>query len=169
MNIEKAQIGDLESIFQIYLNAKAELELKNIFQWTNNYPTIDIIKNDLKKGSTYVLKNIREIVGAINISEEQEKEYLKINWEFNSSKVLVIHRLVVNPKYQKKGHAKKLMNFAEDFAQNNNYSSIRLDVYSQNSNVINFYRKRNYYIRGTVNFPEREYHFYCMEKEIKNN
>ena len=59
------------------------------------------------------------------------------------------------------------MEFAEEFARKNDYSSIRLDAYSQNDRVLKFYNKRNYYISGKVNFPEREYHFYCMEKEIK--
>lgn len=78
----------------------------------------------------------------------------------------MIHRLVVDPKYQGKGYARRLMDFAEKFAKENNYSSIRLDAYSQNKRVIDFYEKRQYFIRGNVNFPEREYPFHCMEKEI---
>ena len=58
------------------------------------------------------------------------------------------------------------MDFAESFAKENNYSSIRLDVNSQNMRVIEFYKKRNYSIRISVNLPEREYPFHCMEKKI---
>jgi predicted amidohydrolase/predicted GNAT family acetyltransferase len=164
--IEKGQLFDLEKLFQIYLNAKINLENNGIYQWTDNYPTISILENDLRKGALYILKSNEKIIGAINISEEQETEYELVKWEFDSSKVLVIHRLVVDPKYQKKGYAQKLMDFAENFAKENNYSSIRLDVYSQNVSVIEFYKKRNYFIRGNVNFPERDYSFHCMEKEI---
>ncbi|MEZ5022089.1 MAG: GNAT family N-acetyltransferase [Chitinophagales bacterium] len=95
-----------------------------------------------------------------------EAEYQKVDWKCNDSKVLVIHRLVVNPKHQKQGYAKLLMDFAEDFATNNGYSSIRLDAYSENKAVIEFYQKRNYIQRGNVNFPGREHPFYCMEKEV---
>ena len=164
--IEKGQLFDLEKLFQIYLNGKINLENNGIYQWTNNYPTISIIKNDLKKGVLYTIKNNSEIIGAISISEEQETEYELVKWKFDNSKVLVIHRLVIDPKYQKKGHAQKLMDFAENFARENNYSSIRLDAYSQNKRVVEFYKKRNYFIRGNVNFPEREYSFHCMEKEV---
>lgn len=166
--IEKGQLSNLDELFQIYLNGKNELELNGIYQWTINYPTISIIENDLKKGVLYTLKKDNEIIGAINISEEQEDEYKSVDWKFDNSKVLVIHRLVINPKHQRLGYAQKLMDFAEDFAIDNNYSSIRLDAYSQNSRVINFYKKRNYFIRGDVSFPERAYPFHCMEKEIKN-
>ena len=166
LNIEKGALPDLNLLFQIYLNGKNDLEKDGIYQWTNNYPTLSIIESDLKKGVLFVLRNDKEIIGAINISEEQEPEYETINWEFDNSKVLVIHRLVIDPKYQGKGYARKLMDFAEKFAKGNNYSSIRLDAYSQNKRVIDFYEKRKYFIRGNVNFPEREYPFHCMEKEI---
>jgi ribosomal protein S18 acetylase RimI-like enzyme len=166
LKIEKGQLFDLEKLFQIYLNGKIDLENNGIYQWTDNYPTISIIENDLKKEVLYTLKSNEKIIGAINISEEQETEYNSIKWEFDHSKVLVIHRLVIDPKYQKKGYAQKLMDFAEKFAKENNYTSIRLDAYSQNLRVIEFYKKRNYVVRGNVNFPEREHEFYCMEKEI---
>jgi predicted amidohydrolase/GNAT superfamily N-acetyltransferase len=167
LNIEKGKISDLNQLFQIYVNGKTDLEKNGIYQWTSNYPTRSIIESDLKKDVLFVLKNSKEIIGAINISEEQEPEYETINWEFDNSKVLVIHRLVIDPKYQGKGYAIKLMDYAEKFASKNNYSSIRLDAYSQNKSVIEFYNKRNYFIRGSVNFPEREYPFHCMEKELK--
>ena len=164
--ILKGQLTDLNELFLIYLNGKYELEKNGILQWTKNYPTKSIIESDLRKGVLYTLKNNNEIIGAINISEEQETEYKLIKWKFDNSKVLVIHRLVIDPKYQRKGYAKKLMNFAENFARKNNYSSIRLDAYSQNEKVIDFYKKRNYFIRGDVRFPGREFLFHCMEKEI---
>tara|TARA_R110002167_G_scaffold328783_1_gene535309 strand:+ start:1524 stop:2768 length:1245 start_codon:yes stop_codon:yes gene_type:complete len=166
LKIEKGQISDLEKLFQVYLNGKINLENNGIYQWTDKYPTISIIESDLRKGVLYILRNNKNIIGAINISEEQEAEYEFIKWEFDNSKIVVIHRLVIDPKYQKNGYAQKLMDFAENFAKENNYSSIRLDAYSQNVRVIEFYKKRNYFIRGIVNFPEREYEFYCMEKEI---
>lgn len=167
LKIQIGQLSDLEELCQIYLNGKSELERNAIYQWTNNYPTISIIENDLRKGVLYTLKNDNEIIGAINISEEQEIEYQSVNWEFDNSKVLVIHRLVINPKHQRKGYAQRLMDFAESFARKHDYSSIRLDAYSQNNRVLEFYKKRNYCISGKVNFPEREQPFYCMEKEIK--
>lgn len=166
LKIEKGTLSDLNELFQIYLNGKNELEKNGIYQWTDNYPTRSIIENDLKKSVLFVLRNNEKIIGAINISEEQETEYQTINWEFNNSKVLVIHRLVIDPKYQGKGYAKKMMDFAEKFANENNYSSIRLDAYSQNKRVVDFYEKLKYFTRGNVNFPEREYPFQCMEKEI---
>jgi predicted amidohydrolase/GNAT superfamily N-acetyltransferase len=166
LRIERAQISDLKEVFQIYLNGKNDLEKNGIYQWTENYLTSAIIESDIIKGALYKLKNNNEILGAINISEEQETEYKEINWEFDNSKVLVIHRLVINPKHQNQGFANILMDYAECFARENHYSSIRLDAYSHNTKAIEFYRKRNYIIRGEVYFLGREYPFHCMEKKI---
>ena len=166
LKIEKGKLSELETLFQIYLNGKNDLEQNGIYQWTNSYPTISILKNDVNKGVLYTLKNNNEIIGAINISEEQELEYQSVNWKFNATKILVIHRLVINPRHQKQGYAKLLMDFAEKFAIKNNYSSIRLDAYSQNRRVIEFYKKRNYIIRGEVYFPYRNDPFYGLEKEL---
>jgi ribosomal protein S18 acetylase RimI-like enzyme len=164
--IEKGQLRDLDELFQIYLNAKNDLEQSGIYQWTNNYPTKSIIENDLIQGVLYTLKNNHEIIGAINISEEQEAEYQSIHWDFDDSKVLVIHRLVIDPKYQRRGYARKMMDYAEQYATENNYSSIRLDAYSQNPSVVELYKRRGYHIRGSIHFPERKHPFYGMEKEI---
>jgi ribosomal protein S18 acetylase RimI-like enzyme len=139
LKIEKGTLSDLNELFQIYLKGKNELEKNGIYQWTDNYPTRSIIESDLKKGVLFVLRSNERIIGAINISEEQEIEYQTVSWEFNDSKILVIHRLVIDPKYQRKGYAKRLMDFAEKFANENNYSSIRLDAYSHNKRVIDFY------------------------------
>jgi len=164
--IVKGKPSDLEELFNIYLAAKDKLEQQGLNQWTSNYPTPAIIESDLKKGIMYLLKKDNAIIGAVNISEEQEKEYQTINWKCNDTKVLVIHRLVVAPQFQGQGYAISLMDFAEDFALKHNYTSIRLDAYSANKRVIKFYQQRNYVIRGNVYFPEREHPFYCMEKEM---
>lgn len=166
LKIEAAKIAELNEIFDIYLTAKAALEANGLFQWTDKYPTIALIENDIKKTVLYLLKNNEKIVGAINLSEDQEMEYQTIKWEFNASKVLVIHRLVIHPTYQKQGYGSNLMDFAENFAVEKDYTAIRLDAYSQNKNVIHFYKNRGYFIRGDVNFPARVYPFHCMEKEV---
>lgn len=166
LTIEKGNASDLDSLFKIYKAAKETLEDNNIYQWTDNYPTRQIIGNDIESDVLYILKNNNEIIGAINISEDQEVEYEAIDWQFNEAKVLVIHRLVIHPKSQKRGYAKLLMDFAEKYAKQNNFTSIRLDAYSQNKRVVEFYKRRHYFIRGEIYFPEREYPFYGMEKAL---
>ncbi len=167
IHISKCKLSDLNKLFNIYQKAKEDLEKKEIKQWTNNYPTKSILERDINNGFLYILKKGKEIIGAINISQVQEKEYQSIQWKFNPTKILVIHRLVIHPNHQRNGYAEILMNFAEEYAIKNYYTTIRLDVYSQNKVAKTFYENRKYIIRGDVYFPERQHPFHAMEKEIK--
>ena len=101
------------------------------------------------------------------LSEDQEEQYRHIEWKFNGSKVLVIHRLVIHPELQKQGFAKKLLDFAETYAQINGFTSIRLDVFSENKSTLALYQRRDYKIRGQIYFPGRTSPFHGMEKQIK--
>lgn len=144
------------------------MEKENIFQWTEQYPAIHHIADDIQNGFLYSINSKGKSLGVINISNMEEPEYKTIVWSDNNGECLVIHRLAVHPKNQKQGLARKLMDFAENFAIENGYTSIRLDAYSGNERVLRFYENRGYQKRGEVNFPGRVLPFFCYEKEISN-
>lgn len=164
MEIKLCQGCQSDEIFSILHNCKNDLDKQGIFQWTDDYPTLEIVENDIKKGHLYcaVIENL--CVGVISLSDEQEPEYSAITWNDTADKVLVIHRLAVDPAYQGQGIAKDLMDFAELYGLHNNYSSVRLDAFSANKRVLKFYVNRGYQKRGEVFFPGRELPFYCYEK-----
>lgn len=166
MQIQLATPPYIASIFKIYQDAKIALDAQDIFQWTDAYPNIEIVKSDIEKEETYILKDKNQLVGVLILNEEQDPQYKEIDWKFNDQKVLVVHRLAVNPALQGKGYARKLMDFAENYALENNYTVIRLDAFIPHDRVIQFYLKRNYLIRGETFFPGRTEPFYCMEKAI---
>ena len=68
------------------------------------------------------------------------------------------------PKYQRKGFGKLLMDFAENFAINNGFVSVRLDTFSKNKRNLDFYTKRNYTKLEPIFFPNQSTDpFYCFE------
>jgi ribosomal protein S18 acetylase RimI-like enzyme len=72
--------------------------------------------------------------------------------------------LAVSPAFQKKGYARKLMDFAESFAKQNAAVSVRLDTFSQNKRNQRFYENRGYQRLGNIYFPKQSQHpFYCYE------
>ena len=167
MTISKANISQLDSIFKIIKDCRMAMNNDGIFQWTANYPTIEIISNDIQMEYMYCLIVNDIIIGIINIGDIQELEYKSVNWIYNEDKILTIHRLADQPQFQKQGFAKKLMDFAENYAILNGYTSIRLDAYSGNERVLRFYENRNYMKRGEVYFTGRKLPFYCYEKLIE--
>ncbi len=78
---------------------------------------------------------------------------------------MYVHRLAVDPKYQKKGIGRSLMNFAENYARNNGLKSIRLDTFSENERNNRFYKSRKYIQLNDVYFPNQsKFPFHCYEK-----
>jgi ribosomal protein S18 acetylase RimI-like enzyme len=164
VEIKIAKYDQLNEIFDIYYQCKLDMENRNIYQWTDEYPNIEIISNDIRQNQLYCISQNENCIGAINISSIQEPEYENVLWSDNSMSFIVIHRLAIHPNFQRNGFAKKLMDFAENFALNKKISSIRLDAYSGNESVLRFYENRNYVKKGEVNFTGRKLSFYCYEK-----
>jgi len=166
MIIKKASFNQLQEIFEIFQQCKQALNNENVFQWTDNYPTLDIIFQDIANSHLYGLYQQDECIGAIVLNSIQSPQYNAILWKDTNGKVLTIHRLAIKPIYQNRGYAKKLMSFAEKYALRNQFTSIRLDTYSANKASVKLYEQRGYEKRGEVSFPERDLPFICFEKNF---
>jgi len=167
MNITTAEKTSIPDIMNLISECISGMEAQGIYQWGDFYPTLDIITKDIQCESLYIMQNQKDCLGIISFDQEQEAEYEKIKWLSDKSPVLIVHRLAVFPKWQGLGIARKLMDYAERFAIENEYASIRLDVYSGNRRAIKFYEQRSYKKTGQVFFPMREHPFYCYEKVLK--
>ena len=162
--IRKATKQDIAAILEITKACAAFMIKKNIFQWNENYPNRLAFKNDIERGELYVLENQSILIGCIVISSLMDKEYQETQWLTPNKNNIYIHRLAIHPNQQAKGYAQKFMNFAEEFAKENNYNSIRLDTFSQNKRNQKFYELRNYKRLGNIYFPKQSnYPFYCYE------
>lgn len=67
--IQKRTIDQCERIFEIVTRCKTFLEKEGIFQWTDHYPTLQIIQNAILSGYLYQLQSDKEIIGIINGQE----------------------------------------------------------------------------------------------------
>jgi ribosomal protein S18 acetylase RimI-like enzyme len=165
--ITLAAKDDLDRIMSLIKDCIREMEFRGLYQWGEYYPTLEIVKDDIENESMHVMREDKAILGIIVINEEQPHEYDSLNWSTQKGRILVIHRLAVAPKRQNQGIAGKLLEFAENYAANNGYTSIRLDAYSDNAKALRFYEKHQYKRVGQVHFPRRDLPFYCYEKNLK--
>lgn len=155
--IEKGSIGDEQEIISMTRLCAQDLISKGIHQWDQNYPDLTTIQNDISKAQLYTYKIGDKITGIVVLNEVQDPEYADLQWVTSSdSRNLVVHRLAVHPHYQGKGIARKLMDFAEIFAKEQGYDSIRLDTFSQNSRNQKFYDNRGYQRTGEVYLSYRD-------------
>lgn len=165
MQITKANIQDLDIIHQLTKSCAQELISKGIFQWNEHYPSKEVLKLDIELQQLYKMSFQNEIIGIIVLSDIQDEEYKKVKWLSPTSKNVYVHRLAIHPNFQKRGFTKMLMDYAEAFAQKNNYVSVRLDTFSKNTRNQLFYEKRGYKRLENIFFPKQsEFPFYCYEK-----
>lgn len=162
--IRKGKSSDIDNIITITKACADNMTDNGIYQWNEHYPNRKAFLNDVEQGELYVLNIENTLIGCITISTFMDEEYIPIAWLTPNTNNIYIHRLAIHPKYQGKGFAQKLMDFAESFARENDFASIRLDTFSQNQKNQKFYEARNYKRLGNIYFPKQsEYPFYCYE------
>ena len=165
--IELAKINDLDRVKKITSDCALEMISRKIFQWDENYPNIEIFKKDIDNQNLYVYRDNSIVLGCIMLSLSKDEVYNNVKWLTKDEKNLYVHRLAVDPKYQKKGIGKLLMDFAEEYGLKNGLKSVRLDTFSKNDRNNKFYRSRNYIQLDDVYFPNQsEFPFHCYEKVL---
>lgn len=166
--IRLADIKEADRIVNICKRCGLFLRKNGIDQWDENYPRIEIIQEDIENQTLFVYTENEKILGLVVLNENQDEEYSEINWLTDSaSRNIVVHRLAVDPEQQGKGIARKLMDFAELYAVEKEYNSIRLDTFSQNKRNQRFYSNREYTNLGPVFLKyKKEHPYFCYEKLI---
>jgi GNAT superfamily N-acetyltransferase len=168
MDIIKAQKEDFDKVLELVSDIIKDMENKGNPQWDENYPTKEILFHDIEEGALFIMEEEKEFIALCALTENEEPQYVGINWMDKNPKALEIHRIAVHPHWQKKGIARKLLDFAEEHAQKTGYTSMRLDTYCKNSRMITIIEQRGYKRTGEIFFPPLTLPFYCYEKILKN-
>ncbi|MEO0527878.1 MAG: GNAT family N-acetyltransferase [Bacteroidota bacterium] len=162
--IRHAKISEINDILDLTKACAAYMIEKDIYQWNEHYPSKEAFEKDMKRNELYVLVIDGKIEGIIVISTLMDEEYVPIEWLTPNTNNIYIHRLAIHPKYQGKGYAQKLMDYAEAYAKENKLTSVRLDTFSQNKRNQKFYERRGYQRLGDIFFPKQSKHpFHCYE------
>lgn len=162
--ISKATPANLRAIKALTEACAQAMRERGIFQWNEHYPSLDRLKQDILQEELFVLQEAETIIGMIVLTPEMDTEYIPIKWLSQNGNNLYIHRLAVHPNHWGEGYGQKLMEFAEDFARDRNFNSVRLDTFSQNQRNQRFYEARGYQKLGDIFFPRQSAHpFHCYE------
>lgn len=158
---KKQEIGQILALTKA---CAAHMIAQQIYQWNEHYPSAAAFKNDISRNELYIYEQDNNIVGCIVISTFMDAEYNPILWSTPDDFNYYIHRLGVDPNYQKQGIARAMMDFAEALAKDKGAHAVRLDTFSQNKRNQRFYLNRGYSQLGNIHFPKQSEHpFYCYE------
>ena len=162
--IRRAKISEIPDILTICKACAAHMISNGIYQWNEHYPSAIVFEKDIERDELYVLEIDEKIIGTIVISTHIDDEYVPVKWLTANENNIYIHRLAIDSKLQGKGYAQQLMTFAETYAKENGFASVRLDTFSQNKRNQRFYETRGYQRLGDIFLPKQSEHpFHCFE------
>lgn len=164
-NIHKASIEELSEIIDLYSACTEKMNANGLFNWDKSYPGVESVTADIESGALYIYRQ-GKIKGVMALNQSQPPEYEEIAWECDLPEFLVIKKLATDPAFQRSGIAGEMMSFAENYAAEKHFTSIRLDVYSSNQPARLLFRKLQYKEIAEFLFPGIELPFIAMEKKI---
>jgi ribosomal protein S18 acetylase RimI-like enzyme len=164
MKITKATPSDVDVAMAIVESCIDHMQSQGIDQWDSLYPDRAVLERDITNGNLYLAVDGDICRGIVTLNEEQSKEYEAVSWRYYEGKILVVHRLAIDPSSQGQGVASRMMDFAEEYAYRQGYSTIRLDAFLQNPSAVRLYTRRHYRVAGTVEFRKGTFH--CFEKNL---
>jgi ribosomal protein S18 acetylase RimI-like enzyme len=163
MKIVEARPAQIPAVVRLLHVCMQTMRANGIDQWDDNYPNEEIVTKDVSNRSLYVVEESGSCLAAVSLNQEQDATYRTVEW-LGGEPALVVHRLCVDPGYQGTGIGSHLMDFAEAYATQNVYASIRLDAYTGNPVAIGLYERRGYRRAGQVHYRMCTLPFFCFEK-----
>ncbi len=164
LHFKKAYMEDLHQIFDIFTKAILNMKHNGIDQWDEMYPTIEVLKKDIEENQLYIGTIHNDIASVFVLNKEFDEEYKTGQWKYEAASFGVVHRLCVNPIFQKQGVATKTMLYIEEVLREQGVETIRLDTFTQNPLAIGLYTKLGYEKVGYVNWRKGQFHL--LEKKL---
>lgn len=159
-----AKEADIDKICSLVESAVKKMEIQQIFQWDNLYPTKADFLDDVQKQQLFIGMYEDNISVIYVLNKDSDKEYKNGAWKYPDSEYRIIHRLCVNPKYQNRGIAKSTLIHIEKELREMGIETIRLDVFSNNPFALSLYQNNGYKKVGNADW--RKGRFYLMEKHL---
>jgi len=125
----KAIHSDTDRIWQIILQAKEQMRRLNSHQWSDGYPAVENITNDINKGYGYVLCDADTVIAYGAVVFDGEPVYGKIqgNW-LSDLPYVVLHRLAVAEEVKNRGVATSYMKEVMKLGKQKGVGSFRVDT-----------------------------------------
>ena len=139
---------------------------KGLKQWNNANPGTEAIQKDIEKGSIFIYTEIGMVRGMIKLSDEGPKEYSEIDWKGNGNKALYLSQFAIHPVWIDAEICTAMIDFAEKYAKENGYTSIRLDVLDSYPVDEKFYTGRNFEYAGNFHSDFQKLPYSCFEKNL---
>lgn len=151
--IKLVEKGELDELVVLAKAVKKAMLSEGLQQWIGDYPNYDVFLKDYEKHGLYGYYLDDRLIAAIAILPENDLAYQEVKWD--SDKALVIHRIMVNPLFQKMGIAKKLFDYAIGMVKDLDYQAIKIDTHPDNIKMQKLVESYSFVYRGYLSSINR--------------
>ena len=122
-------------------------------QWTEDYPNLQTIRQDILDQKGFVVKVDQAIAGYMCIDFSGEPAYEEINGAWRSSQnYAVIHRMAFSQKFRGMGLSDAVWGLIEDYCLKNGGHYIRVDTDFPNKRMQHILEKNGFVRCGVITF-----------------
>ena len=157
LKFRQAAIKDFDECWRVVDAARNKMiERDNLDQWTKAYPSEELIREDVMLGIAHVVTDDDRVVCYGAVTDKGEPAYTAINGKWLSQgRYLALHRLAVDPMFQRNGYGRFFFKNVEILARNNKFHSVKVDTHRANSRMISLLNERGFSVCGIVDYGPR--------------
>lgn len=148
-----AQTSDLNVCNAIINMGKEFQKEQGFIQWTDCYPNIEIIKQDIQTQKGYVIKIENRIAGYMCIDFDGEPAYNNIQGKWNTKEpYAVVHRMAFSKEFRGMGLSEIAFALIEKLCLSKGIRNIRVDTDLSNQRMQHIFEKCGFSKCGIITF-----------------
>ncbi|MDR1526598.1 MAG: GNAT family N-acetyltransferase [Dysgonamonadaceae bacterium] len=155
IQLRKARMEDVDRIWQIILQAKEQMRLRNSLQWQDGYPSPENIAHDRECGYGHVLCLNDTVIAYAAVIFDGEPAYENIRGQWLSDRpYVVVHRLAVADEMKRQGVATRYMQKIEALSREKGIRNFRVDTNFDNLYMQRIFAKLGFTYCGEVQYNQ---------------
>ena len=151
--LEPAKSDDAEKCYRIIQEAKQFQKAQGFTQWTEGYPNLETIQQDIRTEKGYVITCGGQIAGYMCIDFSGEPAYENIEGKWNTDlPYAVVHRMAFRQNFRNQGLSSIAFSLIEDLCRSKGIRSIHVDTDFPNKRMQHILEKNGFAQCGVIVF-----------------
>lgn len=151
--LELAKMEHAEEYYGILQMGRRFQQEQGFTQWTEDYPTLDTVREDIRRRKGYALLTDGRIAGYLCVDFDGEPAYADIEGAWRAEgPYAVVHRMAFSSAYRGMGLADAAFRLVEALCAEKQVSLIRVDTDFPNKRMQHILVKNGFVNCGTIVF-----------------
>ena len=155
--LEQAKPEELDICADIIRGGREFQNEQGFTQWTEEYPNRETIREDIQKGTGYVIKAEGTIAGYLFLDFSGEPAYNDIWGEWRTEEpYAVVHRIAFHQDFRGKGLSDEAFRLVEEICAEKGVHGIRMDTHFPNNRMQHVLTKNGFVQCGVIWYEDDE-------------